>query len=52
LRGDQGARSVVQRHGPPHRLTSEDIGCVFDVDTPDKLASARARLDQHPPKPV
>ena len=40
LRGDQGARSVVQRHGPPHRLSTDDIGCVSDVDTPERLAQA------------
>jgi molybdenum cofactor cytidylyltransferase len=44
LRGDQGARSVVQRHGPPHRLPCDDIGCVWDVDTVERLQHAETLL--------
>ena len=44
LRGDQGARSVVQRHGPAHRLDCEDLGCVFDVDTLERLQHAQTLL--------
>ena len=44
LRGDTGARSVVQAHGPAHRLTVDDRGCVWDVDTPDRLQQAEAWL--------
>ena len=40
LRGDQGARAVLQRHAP-HLLALEDVGCVLDVDTPDLLAQAQ-----------
>ena len=40
LRGDQGARVVLQRHAP-HLLALEDVGCVLDVDTPDLLAQAQ-----------
>jgi molybdenum cofactor cytidylyltransferase len=48
LRGDTGARSVVQAHGPAHRLTVNDRGCVWDVDTPDRLQQAEAWLrDPH-----
>ncbi len=42
LRGDQGARRVVQAHGPAHRLPCDDIGCVFDVDTVERLQQAEA----------
>lgn len=41
LRGDQGARAVVQAHGPAHRLACDDIGCVFDVDTVERLQQAQ-----------
>jgi molybdenum cofactor cytidylyltransferase len=44
LRGDQGARSVVQRHGPPHRLACDNIGCVWDVDTVERLRHAEKLL--------
>jgi molybdenum cofactor cytidylyltransferase len=40
LRGDAGARSVVQSHGPAHRLEVDDRGCVWDVDTPERLRQA------------
>ena len=40
LRGDQGARAVLQRHAP-HLLALQDVGCVLDVDTPDLLAQAQ-----------
>lgn len=40
LRGDQGAREVVRRHGP-HRVVLDDVGCVMDVDTPELLARAQ-----------
>ncbi len=44
LRGDTGARSVVQSHGPAHRLAVDDRGCVWDVDTPERLRQAEAWL--------
>ncbi|MDI9331510.1 MAG: nucleotidyltransferase family protein [Alphaproteobacteria bacterium] len=49
LRGDQGARSVVRRHGPPHALPCKDIGCVHDVDTTDRLRQAEDWLRQGRP---
>ena len=44
LRGDTGARSVVQSRGPAHRLEVDDRGCVWDVDTPERLRQAEAWL--------
>ncbi len=44
LRGDTGARAVVQSHGPAHRLAVADRGCVWDVDTPERLRQAEAWL--------
>ncbi len=44
LRGDTGARSVVQSNGPAHRLAVDDRGCVWDVDTPERLRQAQAWL--------
>lgn len=41
LVGDQGARSILLQH-PPHRLMLDDIGCTWDVDTPELLARAQA----------
>lgn len=43
LKGDQGARAVVQRFGA-HLLPVDDEGCVHDVDTPQALEHARQRL--------
>ena len=43
LRGDQGARAVLQQH-PPHLLPLDDIGCTLDVDTPDLLRQAQSLL--------
>lgn len=34
LKGDMGARSILQRHAP-HRIDVDDPGILFDVDTPD-----------------
>lgn len=44
LRGDQGARTVVQSHGPAHTLPCADIGCVLDVDTLDRLHQAERQM--------
>ena len=44
LRGDVGARSVVQAHGPALTLSLDDEGCVWDVDTPERLEAAQRRL--------
>lgn len=40
LRGDQGARVIVQQH-TPYRLPLDDIGCILDVDTPTLLQHAQ-----------
>lgn len=42
LRGDQGARAVVQAHSA-HALPLADIGCITDVDTPELLQQAQAQ---------
>ena len=42
LRGDQGARSVVKTHGPAHQMPCDDPGCVWDVDTLERLQRAEA----------
>lgn len=39
LRGEQGARAVVQQHRA-HALVLSDIGCITDVDTPALLRQA------------
>jgi molybdenum cofactor cytidylyltransferase len=39
LSGDQGAKSVMQRHAA-QTLELEDMGCILDVDTPQTLAHA------------
>jgi molybdenum cofactor cytidylyltransferase len=49
LRGDQGARQVVQRHGPAYHLALDDIGCVWDVDTLPRLQQAETWLLQGRP---
>lgn len=41
LRGEQGARRVLQDH-PPHLLALNDVGCILDVDTPELLAQAQS----------
>lgn len=40
LRGEQGARSVLQAHRP-HTLVLDDVGCTLDVDTPALLQQAQ-----------
>ena len=53
LRGDQGARAVVQAHSA-HALPLADIGCITDVDTPELLQQAQAQAQglahQTPPR--
>lgn len=39
LSGDQGAKSILQRH-IAQTLELDDIGCILDVDTPQTLAQA------------
>ncbi|MFM7024885.1 MAG: NTP transferase domain-containing protein [Limnohabitans sp.] len=41
LRGEQGARPVWQHHGA-HLLVLDDVGCILDVDTPERLAYAQS----------
>lgn len=41
LRGDTGARSVLERY-PPVEIPVADPGVLFDVDVPADLAAARA----------
>jgi molybdenum cofactor cytidylyltransferase len=41
LSGDEGARRLVARY-PSHAVEVDDPGAMFDVDTPDDLAAARA----------
>lgn len=41
LRGEQGARAIVQQH-MPYPLALDDIGCTLDVDTPELLEHAQA----------
>jgi len=41
--GDQGAVRVVAQH-KAHLVPVDDIGCVLDVDTPEKLALAERVL--------
>ena len=43
LTGDQGARGVMQAQAPL-MLEVDDPGCVFDVDTVQRLAEAEAKL--------
>jgi len=45
LRGDQGARAVLQTYAP-YALPVDDAGCVHDVDTPEALEAARRLLAQ------
>lgn len=40
LRGDAGARALLQAH-PPSRVEVDDAGCCLDLDTPDDVARAR-----------
>lgn len=49
LQGDQGAASVVRRHGA-FELNLDDIGCVTDIDTLGDLQGAQ-RLLQAAPSP-
>jgi molybdenum cofactor cytidylyltransferase len=42
LSGDEGARSVLQRH-PPRLINVDDPGCLLDLDTPADFAAARVR---------
>lgn len=46
LRGDSGAKSVVQAHGPAFKMATDDLGCTLDVDTPERLQQAQAWLNQ------
>lgn len=43
LRGDFGARGVILKN-QVHRLSINDDGCVFDVDTPELLLLASNRV--------
>lgn len=43
LRGDEGGRSLL-RGREPSFVDCDDPGILFDVDTPEALAEARARL--------
>jgi CTP:molybdopterin cytidylyltransferase MocA len=43
LRGDEGGRSLL-RDREPTFVDCDDPGVLFDVDTPEALAEARARL--------
>jgi molybdenum cofactor cytidylyltransferase len=43
LHGDEGARGVL-RQFPPLLVDVNDEGAVWDVDTPERLAQAAARL--------
>ncbi len=45
LRGDEGARSILQEY-PPHIIDVNDQGCVLDVDTPELLEKAQKILLQ------
>ena len=45
LRGDHGAKSVVQAHGPAFQWSTHDPGCTLDVDTPERLQQAQNRLN-------
>jgi molybdenum cofactor cytidylyltransferase len=45
LTGDQGARAVVAQHSVC-RLDVDDEGCVFDVDTLDRLALVQTRMQK------
>ena len=39
LRGDEGARSILQRHaGSIQMIPVDDPGCLKDIDTPDDIA--------------
>ena len=44
LRGDAGAKKILSQSST-HFLTLEDPGCTLDVDTPELLAQAQARLN-------
>ena len=44
LKGDSGAKDILHAY-PPQLVAVQDIGCVFDVDTPALLAEAHARWD-------
>jgi molybdenum cofactor cytidylyltransferase len=46
LRGDHGAKSVVQAHGPAFKLKIDDPGCTLDVDTPQRLQQAQDWLNR------
>jgi molybdenum cofactor cytidylyltransferase len=46
LRGDSGAKAVVQTHGPAFKWTTDDAGCTLDVDTPERLQQAQAWLNR------
>jgi molybdenum cofactor cytidylyltransferase len=46
LRGDSGAKAVVQAHGPAFKMVTDDLGCTLDVDTPERLQQAQVWLNQ------
>jgi molybdenum cofactor cytidylyltransferase len=48
LRGDSGARAVVQTHGPAFQWPTDDAGCTLDVDTPERLQQAANWMNRHP----
>ncbi|HEY8486593.1 MAG TPA: nucleotidyltransferase family protein [Limnochordales bacterium] len=48
LRGDQGARTVLRELGEGLALVACPPGELLDVDTPEQLAEARARLGRLP----
>lgn len=50
LRGDDGARGVLQRHDA-HGLAVDDLGVLLDVDTADDLAVLRALHASSPDAP-
>jgi len=47
LTGDQGGRALLDRHAV-QLLECGDPGVVIDIDTPEALAQARARLSEGP----
>jgi nicotine blue oxidoreductase len=47
LRGDEGARVLLRRHGAVE-VPCDGTGEPTDVDTPDALAAVAARLDTEP----
>jgi nicotine blue oxidoreductase len=50
LRGDEGARVLLRRHGAVE-VPCDGTGEPADVDTPDALAAVAARLESQPDRP-